>query len=64
MERAWQVVLRWLLQQGVIALSHAVSPDHVTSNIQVFYFVLTRTEVATIHGLAEANARIVNPAGL
>jgi diketogulonate reductase-like aldo/keto reductase len=48
----------------VIALSHAVSPDHVTSNIQVFYFVLTRTEVATIHGLAEANARIVNPAGL
>jgi 2,5-diketo-D-gluconate reductase B len=59
-----QVVLRWLLQQHVIALSRTVGPDRVTSNIQVFDFVLTRTEVATLHGPAEANARIVNPAGL
>ena len=59
-----QVILRWLLQQDVIALSRTVSPDRVTSNIQVFDFALTRTEVATLHGLAEANARIVNPAGL
>jgi 2,5-diketo-D-gluconate reductase B len=59
-----QVVLRWLLQQGVITLSRTVSPERVISNIQVFDFVLTSTEMATIHGLAEANSRIVNPPGL
>ena len=59
-----QVVLRWLLQQGVIALSRTVSPEHVIGNIQVFDFVLASTEVAAIHGLAEAERRIVNPQGL
>jgi 2,5-diketo-D-gluconate reductase B len=58
-----QVVLRWLLQQGVIALSRTVSPEHVIGNIQVFDFVLASTEVAAIHGLA-AERRIVNPQGL
>jgi len=59
-----QVVLRWLLQQGVIALSRTVSTERLIGNIQVFDFVLTSIEIATIHGLAEADARIVNPPGL
>ena len=59
-----QVVLRWLLQQGVIALSRTVSTERLIGNIQVFDFVLTSIEIATIHGLAEAERRIVNPQGL
>ena len=45
---AAQFVMRRLLQQGVIALSRAVSPEHVIGNIQVFDFVLASTEVAAI----------------
>ena len=53
-----QVVLRWLLQQGVIALSRTVSPEHVIGNIQVFDFVLASTKVAAIHGSAEAGLEL------
>jgi hypothetical protein len=57
---AAQFVLRRLLQQGVIALSRTVSPEHVIGNIQVFDFVLATTEVAAIHGSAE-NPQVLSP---
>jgi 2,5-diketo-D-gluconate reductase B len=60
-----QVVLRWLLQQdGVIALSRSVDPDRIASNMQVFDFALSPSEMAAIHDLARDGSRIVDPPGL
>jgi 2,5-diketo-D-gluconate reductase B len=60
-----QVVLRWLLQQdGVIALSRSVDPDRIASNMQVFDFVLSPSEMVAIHDLAQDGSRIVDPPGL
>jgi 2,5-diketo-D-gluconate reductase B len=60
-----QIVLRWLLQQdGVIALSRSVDPDRIASNMQLFDFALSPTEMAAIHDLARNGSRIVDPPGL
>jgi 2,5-diketo-D-gluconate reductase B len=60
-----QVVLRWLVQQGnVVALSRTTDPLRAAGNLQVFDFALTAAEMAAIHGLAEADSRIVSPPGL
>jgi diketogulonate reductase-like aldo/keto reductase len=60
-----QVVLRWLIQQdGVIALSKTVSKDRASSNIAIFDFELSPSEMAAIHALARPDGRLVSPAGL
>jgi 2,5-diketo-D-gluconate reductase B len=60
-----QVVLRWLVQQeGVVALSRSTDPDRIASNVAIFDFDLTASEMAAIHNLARAGSRIVDPPGL
>lgn len=46
-----QVVLRWLIQRGVVAIPKTVSPERMTQNIDVFDFELTDTDMALIAGL-------------
>lgn len=44
-----QVALRWLVQQdGVAAIPKATSRDHLASNLAVFDFELTETEMARV----------------
>ncbi|APG83802.1 2,5-diketo-D-gluconic acid reductase B [Sinorhizobium americanum CCGM7] len=62
---AAQVVLRWLVQQqDVIALSKTATEARLEENFAIFDFALTREEMAAVRGLARADGRIVNPAGL
>ncbi|MCX5570126.1 aldo/keto reductase [Kaistia nematophila] len=61
---AAQVGLRFLLQQGFVALSKTAKPDRVAENIAVFDFELTEAEMAAITGLARADGRRVSPPGL
>lgn len=61
---AAQVGLRWLVQQGVIALSKTAKPARLTENFGIFDFVLSDAEMAAITGLARPEGRIVNPEGL
>ncbi|SED71597.1 aldo/keto reductase [Rhodobacter sp. 24-YEA-8] len=61
---AAQVGLRWLIQQGFVALSKTANPARVTENFDIFDFELTGSEMAAISGLARADGRIVSPAGL
>lgn len=56
-----QVVLRWLLQQGVAAVPKSGSPNHVASNLQVYDFELTPDEAAAIDTLRRTDGRIVDP---
>lgn len=43
-----QVILRWHLQRGVVAIPGSSNPDHIKENISVFDFSLTDDEMARI----------------
>lgn len=45
---AAQVILRWHLQRGVVAIPGSSDPDHIRENISVFDFSLTDEEMAQI----------------
>lgn len=45
---AAQVILRWHLQRGVVAIPGSSNPDHIRENISVFDFLLTDEEMERI----------------
>jgi diketogulonate reductase-like aldo/keto reductase len=59
-----QIVLRWILQQGLVVLSKTVSEIRAAENAAVFDFELTEGEMNEIHALAKPDGRIVSPDGL
>lgn len=61
---AAQVGLRWLVQQGHIALSKTANPARVGENIAIFDFALDEADMAAIGKLARPAGRLVNPPGL
>lgn len=61
---AAQVGLRWLVQQGHIALSKTAKPERVKENIAIFDFILDEADMAAITKLARPDGRIVSPTGL
>lgn len=61
---AAQVALRWLIQQGFIALSKTAKPERVAENAAIFDFALSDADMATIGTLARPDGRLVNPPGL
>ena len=61
---AAQVGLRWLIQQGFIALSKTAKPERVGENIAVFDFILSDGDMEAISKLARPDGRRVSPAGL
>lgn len=61
---AAQVGLRWLIQQGVIALSKTSRPARVAENVDIFDFTLSEADMAAISGLARPDGRIVSPDSL
>lgn len=46
-----QVILRWHLQRGVVAIPGSSNPDHIKENISVFDFSLTDDEMTRIAAL-------------
>lgn len=46
-----QVILRWHLQRGVVAIPGSSNPSHIKENISVFHFSLTDEEMAKIAAL-------------
>ncbi|HEX8344416.1 MAG TPA: aldo/keto reductase [Actinoplanes sp.] len=46
-----QVVLRWLLQRGVVVIPKSVRPERMAQNLDVFDFALTDEQMASIAGL-------------
>ncbi|GAA1960845.1 aldo/keto reductase [Microbacterium deminutum] len=43
-----QVILRWHMQQGHIAIPRSTDPAHIRSNIEIFDFTLTPEEMGSI----------------
>ncbi|CAH1651603.1 MULTISPECIES: aldo/keto reductase [unclassified Chelatococcus] len=61
---AAQVALRWLVQQGFIALSKTARPERVAENAAIFDFTLSVADMTAIGGLARPDGRLVSPDGL
>jgi diketogulonate reductase-like aldo/keto reductase len=59
---AGQVALRWLVQQGVIAIPRTAKVERLKENLAVFDFALSAAEMAEIGRLARPDSRVVNPA--
>ena len=46
-----QIVLRWLLQRGVVAIPKSVHPERIAENFNIFDFVLAADDMAAITAL-------------
>jgi diketogulonate reductase-like aldo/keto reductase len=58
---AAQVAVRWLVQQGVIAIPKSNSVARAAANLDVFGFELTEGEMKRISALARPKGRLINP---
>ena len=48
-----QVILRWMLQEGVITFPKTTNPQHILDNIDVFDFELSEDEMSRINRLPQ-----------
>lgn len=48
-----QVILRWMLQEGVVTFPKTTNPQHILDNIDVFDFELSDDEMARINRLSQ-----------
>lgn len=55
---AAQVTLRWLIQQGVIAIPRTTKESRAAESFDVFDFELTEEEMDRIHALARPDGRL------
>ena len=53
-----QVTLRWIIQQGVIAIPRSAKESRAAENFDIFDFELSAEEMARIHALARADGRL------
>jgi 2,5-diketo-D-gluconate reductase A len=53
-----QVILRWHIQNGLLAIPKSASPERMAQNIDVFGFQLAAEDMAIIAGLDSAMGRI------
>lgn len=56
-----QVILRWHLQQGIVAIPRSSNPGRVAENIDITDFALGVTEMDTLSGLALPDGRFFDP---
>jgi diketogulonate reductase-like aldo/keto reductase len=56
-----QVVLRWHIQRGIVALPKSVTPSRIEENFQVFDFELTTDEMKAIRALNQGAKHFPEP---
>jgi diketogulonate reductase-like aldo/keto reductase len=57
-----QVVLRWLLQRGIVTLPKSVTPSRIAQNADLYGFELSPDEIATINAMDRGDRVGPNPA--
>jgi 2,5-diketo-D-gluconate reductase A len=55
-----QVVLRWHVQLGLVAIPKSANPGRIAENIEVFDFELSNEEMTTITGLNRGDAALTD----
>ena len=53
---AVQIILRWHMQEGLVAVPGSTNPDHIQENISIFDFELTDDEMAQIRAMDRGEA--------
>lgn len=56
-----QLVLRWLVQQGMVVVSRSSTPARVASNMDIFDFEISKEDMATITALNKDKATTLSP---
>ncbi len=59
---AGQIVLRWILQKGVVVNSMSTNPENIRANWEIADFTLSSIDMARIDGLNAVNFRVVTKA--
>lgn len=54
------VILRWLLQKGIITIPKSVTPSRIIDNFNVFDFTLTEDELKEVESLDKGKAGRIN----
>lgn len=57
-KNAGQIILRWLIQRGILPVAKATTPQHQRRNLDIFDFTLTETEVSQISDLERKDGRV------
>jgi 2,5-diketo-D-gluconate reductase B len=57
---AAQVTLRWIVQQGLVAIPKTSKVERLSENLAVFDFALSDAEMATMSALTQPGSRLVN----
>jgi len=58
-----QVVLRWIVQQGVVVISMSTKRANMAGNLEALTFELSESDMAAISERTATGLRIVDPAG-
>jgi 2,5-diketo-D-gluconate reductase B len=56
-----EIVLRWILQQGVNAIPMTTKRENLLSNMRALSFELPPEDMAAISSLGTPNGRTINP---
>ena len=57
---AAQVTLRWIVQQGLVAIPKTSKVERLSENLAVFDFALSEAEMARMSALTRPDSRLVN----
>ena len=57
---AAQVTLRWIVQQGFVAIPKTSKIERLSENLTVFDFALSEAEMARMGALTRPGSRLVN----
>ncbi|MDZ7548164.1 aldo/keto reductase, partial [Clostridium perfringens] len=55
-----QVILRWLLQRGIVPLAKTVNKERMKQNIDIFNFELSKDDMNTISALDKKESSFFN----
>ncbi|GAA3969114.1 aldo/keto reductase [Allohahella marinimesophila] len=58
---AVQVSLRWLNQNGIVAIPKGSSEEHIKANLDIFDFRLEEEDMAAINRLGSRGGRLIDP---
>jgi diketogulonate reductase-like aldo/keto reductase len=58
-----EIALRWIIQQGVVALPMTTKEANCRSNLHALDFELSADDMASITALTRQNRRLISPAG-
>jgi diketogulonate reductase-like aldo/keto reductase len=58
-----EIALRWIVQQGVVAVPMTTKRENARSNMRIFDFELSSAEMAKLSQASKQNRRLISPTG-